>query len=258
MTAIDDDRFAPALRRDRPRRRPLASAVRGVLIHRDWAPTLGVEFAPERLADQHIRPVNEMLARLSSCRPNRSPNARAGGPHGRRMPALRGAVRGAAAARGCTAPARAGFSRYFGAGWVDHWIVECWDGRWVRETRRSARSARNCARPAIRSGRPAAGRVPHRRGSLVAVPAGRGESRRVRDLRRARSLVRLRSTCSAISPRSTRSSCSRGTRGDAAAAPSGTPRRPSSSSSTTSRVIVADDPAESASGTRPWPCRGRS
>jgi hypothetical protein len=33
---------------------------------------------------------------------------------------------------GIPARARAGFARYFGPGWSDHWITEWWDGRWVR------------------------------------------------------------------------------------------------------------------------------
>src|SRR6476661_2068893 len=47
----------------------IAQAVRGVLVHRDWAPLMGLDFSPERLADQHIRPVNEMLARIVELTP---------------------------------------------------------------------------------------------------------------------------------------------------------------------------------------------
>ena len=35
--------------------------------------------------------------------------------------------------QGTPARARVGFARYFGDGWVDHWITERWDGRWVRD-----------------------------------------------------------------------------------------------------------------------------
>jgi len=34
---------------------------------------------------------------------------------------------------GVPARARAGFARYLGPGWGDHWITERWDGRWVRD-----------------------------------------------------------------------------------------------------------------------------
>src|SRR3954469_7030661 len=47
----------------------LAQAVRGVLVHRDWAPLMGLDFPPERLADQHIRPVSEMLHRMAELSP---------------------------------------------------------------------------------------------------------------------------------------------------------------------------------------------
>ena len=34
---------------------------------------------------------------------------------------------------GVPARSRVGFARYFGDGWVDHWITEWWDGaKWVR------------------------------------------------------------------------------------------------------------------------------
>jgi len=35
--------------------------------------------------------------------------------------------------QGTPARARVGFARYFGDGWVDHWITERWDDRWVRD-----------------------------------------------------------------------------------------------------------------------------
>jgi hypothetical protein len=43
----------------------LAEVVRGVLVHRDWAPLLGLEFGADRLADQHVRPVGEVIDRIT-------------------------------------------------------------------------------------------------------------------------------------------------------------------------------------------------
>src|SRR5438552_3134003 len=54
----------------------MAKAVRGVLVHRDWAPLMGLDFPPERLADQHIRPVNEMLSRIGQLSPGALPERR--------------------------------------------------------------------------------------------------------------------------------------------------------------------------------------
>ena len=42
----------------------LASVVRGALVHRDWAPLMGLELPAERVADQHIRPVAEVIDRI--------------------------------------------------------------------------------------------------------------------------------------------------------------------------------------------------
>lgn len=108
--------------------------VRGVLIHRDWAPTMGQQFSPERVADEHRRSMFEVVARiidlvdapLTTERP--LPDRMVGVC--RHFATLHVALLRHA---GIPARARVGFGGYFEAGWVDHWITEWWNGeRWVR------------------------------------------------------------------------------------------------------------------------------
>jgi hypothetical protein len=112
----------------------LAEVIRGVLVHRDWTPTMGLTFPPDRLEDQHIRPMHEVIGRvlqLSSepLRVRREPADRMVGVC-RHFAVLHVALLRRV---GVPARARAGFGGYFGPGWADHWITEWWDGgRWVR------------------------------------------------------------------------------------------------------------------------------
>jgi hypothetical protein len=111
-----------------------AELVRGVLVHRDWAPLLGLQFDAERLADQHLRSVGDVVARvvslhdapLTATRP--LPDRMVGVC--RHFTTLHVALLRDA---GIPARARVGFARYFEDSWVDHWVTEWWDGRdWVR------------------------------------------------------------------------------------------------------------------------------
>ena len=134
MTAIDERRYAAALEGLDGSPPSLANAVRSVLIHRDWAPLLGVEFGADRLADQHIRPVDEILARVLELQDD--PIAISRALPDRMVGVCRHyAVLYTALLRrhGTPARARAGFGRYFNSGWSDHWITERWDDRWVRD-----------------------------------------------------------------------------------------------------------------------------
>jgi hypothetical protein len=111
-----------------------AEVVRGVLVHRDWAPALGLQFDADRLADQHLRPMREVVARVIELAPAPIVSER---PLTDRMVGVcrHFATLHAALLRTAGVPARArvGFARYFGDGWVDHWITEWWDGAtWVR------------------------------------------------------------------------------------------------------------------------------
>jgi hypothetical protein len=115
---------------------PLAAAevVRGVLVHRDWAPGLGLHFDAERLADQHRRSMRDVVERIVELTPAPITSER---PLADRMVGVcrHFATLHVALLRHAGVPARArvGFARYFGDGWVDHWITEWFDGgSWVR------------------------------------------------------------------------------------------------------------------------------
>src|SRR4051812_30161274 len=47
----------------------LAEIIRGVLVHRDWAPAMGLTFPPDRLEDQHIRPMHDLIGRIVELSP---------------------------------------------------------------------------------------------------------------------------------------------------------------------------------------------
>jgi hypothetical protein len=94
---------------------------------------MGLQLPAERIADQHIRPVIEVIERILALCP--APLHEAREPERRMVGVCRHfAVLQVALLRriGIPARARAGFSGYFGPGWIDHWITEWWDGRWVR------------------------------------------------------------------------------------------------------------------------------
>jgi hypothetical protein len=134
MTAIDEDRFGRVLQGLGTEPAALAKAVRGVLVHRDWAPLLGLDFGPERLADQHLRSVADVIARILELRADDLATPRAAGD--RMVGVCRHfAVLYAAFLRrqGIPARARAGFARYFRDEWVDHWVTERWERRWIRD-----------------------------------------------------------------------------------------------------------------------------
>ncbi|HZU71617.1 MAG TPA: transglutaminase domain-containing protein [Acidimicrobiales bacterium] len=134
MTTLDHEGGLGALAGTGGDPRGLAEVVRGLLVHRDWAPLLGLRFGPDRPADQQIRPVSEMIERILELSPEplsvpRDPGDRMVGVC-RHFALLHVALLRAA---GVPARARAGFGGYFETGWVDHWITEHWDGtRWVR------------------------------------------------------------------------------------------------------------------------------
>jgi hypothetical protein len=111
-----------------------ADVTRGLLVHRDWAPGLGLQFDATRLADQHLRPMTAVVERVLEISPMNlvSPRDLPDRMVGvcRHFTTLHVALLRNA---GVPARARVGFARYFGDGWVDHWITEWWDGdRWVR------------------------------------------------------------------------------------------------------------------------------
>jgi hypothetical protein len=111
-----------------------AEVTRGVLVHRDWLPFLGLTFDDTRLADQHLRSMRDVIERVLEIETAPLTTERKM-PHRmvgvcRHFTTLHVALLRYA---GVSARARVGFARYFGDGWVDHWITEWWDGeRWVR------------------------------------------------------------------------------------------------------------------------------
>jgi Transglutaminase-like superfamily len=130
MTAVPESQALDGLPEDPV---GLASVVRGVLVHRDWAPLMGLQLPAERIADQHIRPVTEVIDCVLALWP--APLRETREPERRMVGVCRHfAVLHVALLRriGIPARARAGFGGYFGPGWADHWITEWWDGRWVR------------------------------------------------------------------------------------------------------------------------------
>ena len=111
-----------------------ANVARGVLIHRDWLPWLGMTLDDARLADQHLRSMRAVIERVleindASLTTERVMPDRMVGVC-RHFTTLHVALLRHA---GVSARARVGFARYFGDGWVDHWVTEWWNGeRWVR------------------------------------------------------------------------------------------------------------------------------
>src|SRR2546421_7945072 len=125
MTAIDPDEHGPLLDGLEGDPRRLAEVVRGVLVHRDWAPGMGLHFPPDRMDDQHLRPVSEVIDRVvelhaAPLRERRQPEDRMVGVC-RHFAVLHVAL---LRLHGIPARARAGFGGYFGSGWADHWITE--------------------------------------------------------------------------------------------------------------------------------------
>jgi hypothetical protein len=114
----------------------LARVIHGLLLHEHWAPAYGVTLTNERRAESHIRPVEQMLARM---REREACPLSAARPLGQR---LVGTCRNFSVllvamlrAKGLPARARCGFGSYFERGkFVDHWVGEYWharEERWV-------------------------------------------------------------------------------------------------------------------------------
>lgn len=134
ITALPFREF-PTQLADLPRE-PLAAGevVRGVLIHRDWAPIMGQQFSKDRLDDQHVRSMGAVVERVLELAPEPLTVERPLPDHMvgvcQHFATLHVALLRSA---GIPARARCGFARYFEAGWVDHWVTEWWNGqRWIR------------------------------------------------------------------------------------------------------------------------------
>ena len=114
----------------------LRRVVQGVLVHRDWAPTYGLEGDAVRIDEQNLRSTDELLERLFTIAPEPITVQRA--PIDRVLCICRHFTLLHTAllrATGVPSRVRCGFSNYFDRSkWYDHWITERWDGtRWVRD-----------------------------------------------------------------------------------------------------------------------------
>ncbi|MBV9382067.1 MAG: transglutaminase domain-containing protein [Streptosporangiaceae bacterium] len=114
----------------------LAAAAQGLLIHEHMAHGYGVTLSETDRASVHIRPVEQLLARIVArdSRPlhvPRAPAARLPGNCRHFTVLMTAALR----ARGIPARARCGFGGYFGTGmFEDHWVCEYWHAaqrRWI-------------------------------------------------------------------------------------------------------------------------------
>jgi Transglutaminase-like superfamily len=107
----------------------LAPVAQGLVIHEHLTGQYGVTLTDERRATVHVRPVAEMLERITAedGRPLTAARAPAGRLAGdcRHFTVLTVAM---LRAQGTPARARCGFGGYFGSGWFeDHWVCEYWD-----------------------------------------------------------------------------------------------------------------------------------
>ena len=113
----------------------IASVVQGLIVHPFWADAYGVDVPAERVGDVQVRPAAGIVGTILGIDPRplvarREVDARFVG-NCRHFATLTTALLRRA---GVSSRARCGFGGYFQPGrWIDHWIVEHWDGdRWVR------------------------------------------------------------------------------------------------------------------------------
>jgi hypothetical protein len=114
----------------------IVSAGHGLLLHEHLTHLYGVTLTDADRETVHLRPVEELLARIAARDDQpldvpRPPERRVAGNCRHFTVLLVTVLR----ARGVPARTRCGFGNYFGTGWhEDHWVAECWDtgqGRWA-------------------------------------------------------------------------------------------------------------------------------
>jgi hypothetical protein len=112
----------------------LCEIVQGVLLHFHWAQAYGVALAPERAAQQHLRPASATLDAVFTISGQPLDVRREAGDRAVGVCRHYAVVTSAMLrAKGIPARSRCGFGAYFTPGeFVDHWVVEYWDrqGRW--------------------------------------------------------------------------------------------------------------------------------
>ena len=112
----------------------IAAVVQGLVVHPFWAEAYGVDSISDRDDELQIRSAAKMVKKILSI--DDRPIANSRNPQDRILGNCRHfSVLSVALFRRAGVPARArcGFSSYFELGkWVDHWIVEYWEGgRWI-------------------------------------------------------------------------------------------------------------------------------
>lgn len=114
----------------------LRSVVQGLVLHREWATSYGVDAGAVRVDEQNLRSAAEVLERAFelSAEPvtvAREPADRVVGICWHFAVLYAALLR----AQGSAARVRCGFAGYFDAAkWYDHWVTERWDGeRWIRD-----------------------------------------------------------------------------------------------------------------------------
>ncbi|HZQ00543.1 MAG TPA: transglutaminase-like domain-containing protein [Reyranella sp.] len=114
----------------------LARIAQGLLIHEHMTEAYGVKLAPARHAEAHVRPLADVLDRITSSDPRPLSTSRA--PEGRYVCVCRSFALLMVAmlrSQGTPARARCGFGMYFEKGkGYDHWVTEYWNAgekRWV-------------------------------------------------------------------------------------------------------------------------------
>ncbi len=129
-------RFAPLLAALPGDVAGLAAVAQGLLVHEHMAPAYGVTLSDEERASVHIRPVEQMLERITArdSRPLTDPRpvAERLAVNCRHFTVLMVAM---LRAQGRPARARCGFGGYFTSGFFeDHWVCEYWHSdqrRWI-------------------------------------------------------------------------------------------------------------------------------
>jgi hypothetical protein len=133
MTSLDDFGALLAGLPDDPQ--AICRTVPGVILHEYWAGLYGVTVAADRRGEPETRAASDMMALIERLDPRPLTEARA--PASRMIGNCRHfSTLSCALLRHAGTPARArcGFAAYFEPDrFVDHWVVEYWDGaRWVR------------------------------------------------------------------------------------------------------------------------------
>jgi len=113
----------------------LCEVVQGLIIHRDWAPHMGLTLTRERVQETNLRTLRRLIGRMLEL--ENSPLTVKRPTEKRVVGTCRDFSTFFAAMlrhKGIPARARCGFGGYFSSKWEDHWVCEYWkkdESRWV-------------------------------------------------------------------------------------------------------------------------------